>query len=90
MSARLFSVPAFRFSIADPTSAIGKWSRVATFGPKAKDGARMVFDASTLGEMVDNAAARGDRIAICNDTQRVPGDAGAGFFYALAIRRRAL
>lgn len=86
---RLFSVPSFRFSIADPTSAIGKWSRVATFGPKSKDGAKMVFDATTLGEMVDNAAARGDRIAICNDHASAypeTRDAPAlGFFHALAV-----
>lgn len=61
---RLFSVRSFRFSI---DAAVGKWSRVATFGDKRKDGAEMVFDATTLGQMVDNAARRGDPIAVCAD-----------------------
>jgi hypothetical protein len=86
---RLFSVPAFRFSLVDPKSAVGKWSRIATFGPKSKDGAEMMFDATTLGQMVDNAAARGDRIAIDNDHASAypeTRDAPAlGFFGALAV-----
>lgn len=88
-ASRLFSVPAFRFSIIDLKSAVGKWSRIATFGPKSKDGAEMMFDATTLGQMVDNAAARGDRIAIDNDHASAypeTRDAPAlGFFGALAV-----
>lgn len=86
---RRFSIPAFRFSIVDPQAALGKWSRIATFGDKAKDGAKMRFDAETLGQMVDNAAARGDKIAICNDHASAypeTRDAPAlGFFGALAV-----
>lgn len=89
MSARLFSLASCRFSVVDPASAVGKWSRVATMGDKQKDGASIVFDASTLGQMVANAEARGDRIAICNDHASAypeTRDAPAlGFFGALAV-----
>jgi hypothetical protein len=91
-----FAVPAFRFALPGslvamngPESALGRWSRIATMGTKEKDGARMVFDASTLGEMVSNAEARGDAIAICSDHASAypeTRDAPAlGFFGALAV-----
>lgn len=86
MTARLFSIPAFRFAV---DTAIGKWSRIATFGEKEKDGARMTFNADTLGEMVTNAERRGDPIAICADHASAypeTKDAPAlGFFGALAV-----
>ena len=85
---RLFSVAGFGASV---TTAVGKWSRIATFGAKAKDGAEMTFDATTLGEMVRNAATRGDRIAICADhlsayvAQTGQPAPALGFFDALAV-----
>jgi flagellar basal body rod protein FlgB len=87
----LFSVPSFRFSVGDLSSAVGKWSRVATFGAKSKDGAEMVFDASTLGQMVANSATRGDKIAICQDhlsayvAQTGQPAPALGYFTALAV-----
>ena len=87
----LFSVPSFRFSVGDLSSAVGKWSRVATFGAKSKDGSEMVFDATTLGAMVTNAAARGDKIAICQDhlsayvAQTGQPAPALGYFTALAV-----
>jgi hypothetical protein len=91
MPRNLFSSAPLRFSIGDLSSAIGKWSRIATFGAKSKDGADMVFDASTLGQMVDNVAARGDKIAICQDhlsafvSQTGQPAPALGFFTALAV-----
>lgn len=88
MSLRLFSVPAFRFAVH---TAIGKWSKIASFGDKAKGGARLTFDADTLGEMVENAAKRNDPIAICADhlsayvAQTGQPAPALGFFDALAV-----
>ncbi len=88
---RLFSVPAFRFSVGDLASAVGKWSRICTMGAKQKEGADIDFNPDTLSEMVSNAAARGDAIAICADhlsayiaTTGQPAPA-LGFFDALAV-----
>jgi hypothetical protein len=87
----LFSTAPLRFSVGELSAAVGKWSRIATFGAKSKDGAEMVFDASTLGQMVDNAAARGDKIAICQDhlsafvAQTGQPAPALGFFTALAV-----
>ncbi len=88
---RLFYHPAFRFSIGDLSTAIGKWSRIATFGAKSKDGSEMVFDAKSLGQMVANAEARGDKIAICQDhlsayiAQTGQPAPALGYFTALAL-----
>lgn len=88
MTARLFTVGDFRFSVQ---TAIGKYSRLATFGEKEKDGARMEFNAATLGSMVDNFKARGDKLAICQDhLSAYVGQTGRpapalGYFTALAV-----
>jgi hypothetical protein len=88
---RLFSVAGFQFSVGDLDGAIGKWSRVATFGTKEQNGQRIVFDDRTLGQMIDNAATRNGKIAICQDhlsafvAQTGRPAPAMGFFYALAL-----
>lgn len=85
------TVPAFRFSIGPLDRAIGKWSRGATFGSKAAKGEGLDFNVASLSQMVDNAAARGDKISICADHLSVLGPPqgiaapSLGFFYALAL-----
>lgn len=85
------SVPAFRFSLGDLATAIGKWSRGATFGYKGAKGQGLDFNAQTLAQMIDNAAARGDRISICADHLSVLGPPqgreapSLGYFYAMAL-----
>ncbi len=79
---RLFSLGSFALL---PT--VGKWSRIATFGSKVKDGAEMTFDVSTLGQMVDNWEHRGMRLPMCLDHEsakagRAPA---AAYFDALAL-----
>jgi hypothetical protein len=89
---KLFSIPSFRFSIAaDPASAVGKWSRGATFGQKVKDGDEVNFSPATFAQMIENVEARGDKLAICQDHKSAyVALTGApapslGFFYALAV-----
>ena len=85
------TVPAFRFSLGAIEDSIGKWSRGATFGYKGAKGEGLDFNVETLGQIVDNAAKRGDKIAICADHLSILGppvgkDAPSlGFFYALAL-----
>lgn len=47
--------------------ALGKWSRLATFGVKKQGGSTITFTADTLGQMVNNWSARGDKLAINQD-----------------------
>lgn len=91
MTGKLFSVPSFRFTVGDLASAVGKWSRGATFGKKVQNGVEIDFSPETLSQMVKNAAARGDKIAICQDhksafvaTTGQPAPS-LGYFYALAV-----
>jgi len=92
MTPRLFSVSAFRFSLpADPSTAVGKWSRGATFGKKVQDGVEMDFTPEFLGRMVDFVAARGNELSICQDHKSIyvattgqPAPS-LGFFHGLAV-----
>lgn len=96
MSVTAFSIPAFRFSLdvapgQNLGAAIGKWSRGATYGDKSAKGDGLVFTPEILSRMVDNVAARGDKISICADhksayvaTTGQPAPS-LGFFYALAV-----
>ncbi len=88
------TVPSFRFSLdisKGLDGAIGKWSRGATFGYKGAKGEGLDFTLSSLTQMVDNAASRGDRISICQDHLSILGPPvgrpapSLGFFYGLAL-----
>ena len=43
------------------------WDRFCTVGQKVKEGEESVFNAETLGQMVNNWYARGGRLAMCQD-----------------------
>lgn len=94
------TVPEFAFQlrgfdskqgIAGLDGAIGKWSRGATFGYKGAKGTGLDFNVRTLGQMVENARRRGDKISICQDHLSILGPPvgksapSLGFFYALAL-----
>ena len=53
MTRNLLTVPAWRFSIST-----GRWDQFAKLGRFEKDGATVVFDERTLGQIVDNFAAQ--------------------------------
>ena len=68
---------------------IGLFDRLATTGQKIKEGEESVFNAETLGQMVENWYARGGRLAMCQDhksaaTPYVSAPALA-FYDALAV-----
>jgi len=79
---RAFSLGSFALL---PT--VGKWSRIATFGSKVKEGAEMVFNTATLGQMVDNWQHRGMRLPMCLDHESATGGRApaAAYFDALAL-----
>ena len=87
----LFSMPAFRFAVGDVSKAIGKWSRTCTYGDKSAKGEGLAFNAETMGELIRNAAARSDKIAIDEDHKTAfvseTGQAAPslGYFYAMAL-----
>jgi hypothetical protein len=90
-SARLFSLPSYRFSVPDLDGAIGKWSRAGTYGDKSAKGEGLVFDVAALSRFIENAEARGDEIAIDQDhktayieTTGSPAPS-LGFFHAMAL-----
>lgn len=61
-----FSVNAWQFSL---TVGVGRWDRFTSWGTKLKDGSETVFNAETLGQMVENFAKRKNDIAMCFDHQ---------------------
>ena len=76
---------------ADGRVRIGVWDRFCSWGEKLKDGRLSIFDDKTLGEMVANWKARGDKLAMCFNHQSAyvqqngqPAPALA-FYDALAI-----
>jgi hypothetical protein len=91
MAQVLFSIPSFCFAVGSLDEAIGKWSRGATFGRKVQNGVEIDFTPETLGQMVDNVAARGMKLSICQDhLSAVVLKTGRpapslGYFYGLSV-----
>jgi hypothetical protein len=78
-----------RFAVGDVESAIGKWSRGATFGHKPRGD--VDFTPESLAGIVKHLESRGDKVSICQDhksafvaTTGQPAPS-LGYFYALAV-----
>lgn len=48
---------------------VGKWDRFTSWGVKIKGGEESVFNAETLGQMVDNFSRRNNDLSMCYDHQ---------------------
>ncbi len=64
MTRNVLTVPAWRFSVST-----GKWDQFAKFGTFEKDGSTVVFDETTLGQIVDNFADRQNDIGMDHEHQ---------------------
>ena len=64
MTRNVLTVPAWRFSIST-----GRWDQFAKLGQFEKDGASVVFDEKTLGQIVDNFAGRQNDLGMDHEHQ---------------------